>query len=84
MEQRRGRVGVVVVVVVVGGGWALLEGGPDGAALERLRGPVVVHHAALSLTFGREEETTESGHLRKHEMEMKLDVDADFMHSQKW
>lgn len=42
---------------------ALLEGSTDGATLERLGGTVVVHHAALGLALGREEQAAEFCHL---------------------
>lgn len=44
-------------------GEGLLEGSADGATLERLRRAVVVHHAALGLALGREEQAAELGHL---------------------
>lgn len=45
------------------GGEGLLEGSADRATLEGLRWAVVVHHAALGLTLGREEQGAEFGHL---------------------
>lgn len=42
---------------------ALLEGSTDSATLERLGRAVVVHHAALGLALGREEQAAEFGHL---------------------
>lgn len=44
-------------------GEGLLEGGANRAALERLSWAIVVHHAALGLALGREEEAAEFGHL---------------------
>lgn len=42
---------------------ALLEGSTDSTTLERLGRTVVVHHAALGLALGREEQAAEFGHL---------------------
>lgn len=45
--------------------WSLFEGGTDLTALQRLRRPVVVYHAAWSFSFSSEEEGAELGHLMR-------------------
>lgn len=54
----------------------LFKGSPDFAALEELWWAEVVHHAACSLSFSTEKETSELGHLteRKHEGEKERNV----------
>lgn len=47
--------------------WNLFEGGTDLTALQRLRRPVVVYHAAWSFSFSSEEEGAECGHLMRKE-----------------
>lgn len=59
-------------------GEGLLEGSADRATLERLRWAVVVHHAALGLPFGREEQATEFGHLQR-EKTVTLVTPADLL-----
>ena len=43
----------------------LFEGSADPTPLQRLRGSVIVLHAAWSFTFPSEEKAAELGHLRK-------------------
>lgn len=43
----------------------LFERGADLTALQRLRRPVVVHHAAWSVSLSSEEEAAELGHLMR-------------------
>lgn len=43
----------------------LFEGSADLTALQRLRRPVVVHHAAWSLSFSSEEQAAELCHLEE-------------------
>lgn len=43
----------------------LFEGGADLTALQRLRRPVVVRHAAWRFSFSSEEEAAELGHLMR-------------------
>lgn len=53
----------------------LFEGGADLAALQRLRGTVVVHHAARSFSFSSEQEAAEHGHLKRTERQDKREKD---------
>lgn len=45
----------------------LFEGGADPTALQRLRRPVVVHHAAWRVSLSSEEEAAEFCHLMRKE-----------------
>ncbi len=51
------------------------EGGADLTALQRLRRPVVVHHAAWSVSFSGEEEAAELGHLCRADTDRLLEDD---------
>lgn len=50
---------------------SLFEGGADLTALQRLRGSVVVHHAAWSFFIPSEEEAAELGHLMRKERQVE-------------
>lgn len=49
----------------------LFERGSDLTIFQRLRRPVVVHHAAWSLSVASEEEAAEPGHLKRDKEESR-------------